>query len=225
MSRLTEKDRTRITSAATANVLVDLGREATERVLARVLSPRPALVGLQEWGADRDDLLDAHGDYDWCRPGAMPVGIRRDIGRITGSDRITLARSRDGVRTTYATEARIREHNGREHAVLNLHLVAHHDRPAYLDAWEEGRRTVEAWVRRQQRGVQPWVLGDVNKHDLDFKGLVSCWHTNRLKPTFGPRTIDGIWTTVRADDADTIDTASDHHAVLARYRSIPPERS
>ena len=214
---MTEKERSRITSALTANVLVDLDQRATARVLARVLSPRPALVGLQEWGADRTNLLDAHDDYDWCRPGAMPVGIRRSVGKVVGSERIILARSRRGVRTTYATEARIREHNGREHVVLNLHLVAHHDRPANLAAWQEGRRAVESWVR-QQRDAQPWVMGDVNKHDLDFKGLVSCWHTNRLLPTFGPRTIDGIWTTQRADDADTIETASDHRAVLARYR-------
>lgn len=220
---------------ATANVLGRLSEQRAREALAATLTHQPTIVGLQEWSRKRKPLLreagrvrrfpklrnrpNAQSGYEWAYPlgGGQPVGVDAAWGHIVAVRSLLLARARDGVRATKGTEALVIEHaTGRLHAVLNIHLVAHHHRPANLRAWREGVATVEAWAE-SWHGLPRWVLGDVNKHDLDLSPLVSCWAGNRLRPTFANRAIDGVWSDKRATSVTVINTPSDHHSVVAQY--------
>lgn len=208
-----------IESVLTHNVLVSLEDDRVERVLQRLMVRQPALVALQEWGAERAELLKPYAHWEWAHPGAMPIGVRKDVGRIRDHQRLILAPGTKDVRTTWATEAQVVTTNGHHHAVLNVHLLAHLDRPANRAAWEASVEAIEDWVAQWRGRARPWVMGDVNFHELELKGVRPSWHPDlrQRKPTFGPRIIDGIWTEDRPKKSVVVQTASDHRAVYARY--------
>ena len=201
--------------AATANILKELDNESAARALNKTLRNEPDLVAVQEWGRDRRDLLP--DEYAWS--GGMPIGVHPTWGDLLISRTVLVSRARGDARASRATEALILR-GRRLHIVLNVHLLAHHDEPANLAGWREGIQWIEDWVagiQRYQPKVQPWVMGDVNKHNLRIEGLTSCWKGNPLLPTFRERTIDGIWTNKKANAARVIKTPSDHHSALATY--------
>ena len=66
---------TEINSAASANVLVSLGEKQTRQVVSLILENDPDLVGFQEWGKDRNNILDNYNNYHWSSPGFMPVWV------------------------------------------------------------------------------------------------------------------------------------------------------
>jgi hypothetical protein len=223
---------------ATANVLKTLGQDDAARSLNAVMIHRPQMVGLQEWDKSRRPLLALRGrvfrlprlrkrlgrkaptsGYVFGYPlgGAPPVGVDAEWGELLAVRTITLAKGR-GVRATKACEALIRERaTGALHVVLNLHLLAHHDRPAYAAAWRQGRAAAIEWAE-SWHGFNRWVMGDTNKHLMALPPLVSCWHGNKVDPTFGPRTIDNIYADRHATHVHAIETPSDHNAVVADYK-------
>lgn len=223
---------------ATANVLVGLGDDQAGAALDRVLRFRPEVVGLQEWSRGRRRVLKGRGvvyrlprlrkrlgrklpaqGYVFGYPlgGAPPVGVDAAWGELLAVRTVTLDPARAGLRATKACEAIIQEHaTGQLHVVLNLHLLAHHDRPAYLAGWKRGKAAAETWVKSWE-GYTRWVLGDTNKHLMVLPPLLSCWHGNKAEPTLGRRTIDNIYGESAASSARAVETPSDHDAVVAEY--------
>lgn len=224
---------------ATANVLKTLDPDEAGASLDAVLARRPQIVGLQEWQRDRRDVLARRGalyrlprlrkrlgrkpatsGYVFGYPlgGAPPVGVDAAWGELLAVRSITLSRARKGVRASKACEAIIRVHEtGAIVPVLDLHLLAHHDRPAYLAAWREGRAAAIEWAE-SWAGFERWVLGDTNKHLMDLPPLVSCWKGNDVEPTGpGGGTIDQIYGVRRASKVRRIKTLSDHYSLVADY--------
>jgi hypothetical protein len=217
---------------ATANILKTLDRRPARRALLSVLAHRPAFGGLQEWEADRDAILRELGyltrtpyarklpseDYVFLRPlHGGPVAFydaaRYDLARL---------RSRllaHGPRPTRATELILQDkRSGALVPVLDLHLLAHHDRPAYEAAWRAGRGAAMDWAE-QWHGGPAFVLGDTNKHRMDLPPLRSCWDGRAAQPTGpGGGTIDSIYARERALEVETIAHDGDHKAVVATYR-------
>lgn len=221
----------------TANILKTLPDKQATEALAIVLGKRPQIVALQEWGSGRGKILRGAGSftrlprvrrrmlspvdgYAFAAPvtGGPPIGVDATWGEILLVRSIGLAEKRLADRATKGVEAVIREHaTGQIHAVLNIHLLAHHDRPEQLRAWNEGVGSVQAWAK-SWTGYPRWVLGDVNRHLLDLPPLVSCWHRHPAEKT-GPHggTIDGVWGNEAADDVRAFRTGSDHAGVVADY--------
>ena len=217
---------------ATANILKTLDRRPARRALLAVLAHRPAFGGLQEWEPARDTILHElgyltrtpfarklpHEGYVFLRtlhggPVAFYDAARYDLVRL---------RSRllaHGPRPTRGTEMVLHDKAAdRLVPVLNLHLLAHHDRPAYDAAWRDGRSAACDWVEKWHGG-QAFVLGDTNKHLMDLPPLRSCWDGRHPLPT-GPYggTIDNIYARGRAVDVETVQHDGDHDAVVATYR-------
>jgi hypothetical protein len=219
---------------ATANILHKLPAHKASNALAIVLGQRPQIVALQEWGGSRSSILRNAGaftrlprlrmrrvteGYSFAAPasGGPPVGVDASWGEIVSVRSLLLAPKRAADRATRGVEAIIQEHaTGRVHAVLNIHLLAHHDDPAHLRGWNEGREACEKWAR-SWTGYDRWVLGDTNRHLMDLPPLHSCWERHPAEPTFGKRTIDTIYGNERADAVRAFRTGSDHRAVVADY--------
>jgi hypothetical protein len=225
---------------ATANVKVTLSPTLAGECLDEVLATAPQIVGLQEWSEARRSTLRKRGRvvrlprlarlarrgtptegyvFGYPLTGGQPVGVDAAWGEILTLRAVELASRAPGIRATLGTEALIREREtGRTFPVLSTHLMAHHDRPANRDAWQEGRTKARKWAQAWlEQGYSPFVLGDMNKHLMDLPPLVSCWDGNPRKATFGARTIDVIFGAAAAASVKTIQTASDHKAVVAEY--------
>lgn len=227
----------------TQNVWVNLPDEKAAESVAAVLERRPHIVGLQEWGRSRRTLLKAFGKvvlfpsiryrvgpphkaagYVFAYPlGGQPVGVDAAWGEVISVRRHRLSKKRPGVRATYGTELIVRTRDTRHPetvVVLNVHPVAHHDRPANKAAWREAVGSIEDWAD-SWHGFRRFVVGDVNKQGLKLHGLKSCWEGRKRRPTFRHRTIDEVYATERAIDVEVIDTPSDHHALIAYYEETP----
>lgn len=228
-------------SVATHNVKVDLDDTRAGNSVAAVLRYQPDIIGLQEWGRSRRSILRNLGrvvtfpriryhvgpphkqtGYVFAYPlGGQPVGVRADVIEVVSVRRIKLSAKRPGVRPTFGTElvCQIRETNETV-AVLNVHPVAHHDRPENKAAWVEAVESIEDWSDGWA-GFRRFVVGDMNKQGHRVDGLVSCWSGRESEGTFRTRTIDEVYATRRADSVHVIHTPSDHDAVIAVYEEQP----
>ena len=223
---------------ATANVKETLDATKAGAALDAVLATKPQIVGLQEWRKGRASVLASRGQvyrlprlrkrlgrkpatsgyvFGYPLGGGPPVGVDAAWGELLTVRTIRLAPGSKKVRPTLATEAIIREHaTGLLHIVLNFHLLAHHDRAAYLAGWKIGRAKAIQWVD-SWAGFTRWVFGDTNDHLMGLPPLTSCWQGNPLEPTLGRRTIDNIYGERKAASAHAFNTPSDHDAVVADY--------
>lgn len=220
-------------TVATANMLKTLGEKPARQAAEMVLGHRPHFGGLQEWLAERDPILRDLGTlirfpavrakqqptrgYVFVRPFRdAPVGFYN--ARVFGLERLRTLTLAPGPRPTRATEMLLQHRSARTTVpVLLIHLLAHHDQPAYKKAWECGRAAAMDWAE-SWHGTDTFVLGDTNKHLMDLPPLKSCWDGNFPLPTGpGGGTIDTIYARRRAAQPITVHTASDHHAVVATY--------
>lgn len=226
-----------MTRLASHNVKVDLPDPDAARAVRLVLQRSPDILGLQEWGRDRRSVLRKFGTvvmfprlrrlfanypdagYVFVYPlGGQPVGFDASRFEVLHVRRVKLSAKRPGVRPTYGTRVKFRKRGGKTQAVLNVHPVAHHDRPqnalAHLEAVESIREWVESW-----HGFDRYVMGDMNSRHVALPPLVSCWDGRRDLPT-GPHggAIDHIYGPRGFESVEVIDTPSDHHAVVADTR-------
>lgn len=207
----------------TANVLKTLPPPKAAAALNAALNKKPHIIALQEWGSSRNRLLreaEFKHHYSFVTPvnGGPPLGILDSWGEWLTVRNLPLAPKGKAARATRGVEGIARARgSGRIHVVLNIHLLAHHDDPAHLRAWREGRQSVIEWAKAWG-AYNRYVLGDGNKHLMDLPPLDSCWEGHRAQPT-GPHggTIDAIWTNRRSDFVDAFPIGSDHKAVVADY--------
>lgn len=224
----------------THNVKVSLADKAAAQALAIALATGLVILGLQEWGRGRRRRLAEHATqvrftalrrrlkdhpvtgfaFAYPRFGGQPVVVDATWGRILSARAVKLSRRRRGVRATYGTEVLILElATGRLWAVLNVHPVAHHDRPANKAAHTEAIQRMEDWVE-SWHGHARVVLGDMNKRLMRLGQLHSCWE-DRPGAGTGPggSTIDHVYADKAATQAVAIRTPSDHKLVVATYPS------
>lgn len=220
---------------ASHNVLVNLPDHRAAASVEAVLAHKPHLFGLQEWGRSRRKILKSYGKvllfprvrfhlgpphpyagYVFVYPlGGQPVAVDASRFEVTVAKRRKLSGARDGVRPCYGTEVQvIPREGGKTIAILNVHPVAHHDRPENLAAWEEAIESIREWAE-EWAGFRRYVVGDFNKQRVDIPGLISCWAGREDEDTFRDRTIDHIYGPRGFASAFTVNTPSDHHAVLA----------
>lgn len=228
---------------ATSNVWVKLNPKQASSVVDEVLAAKPQIVGLQEWSRGRRKILRKNGPamvfpgaqkvlrrwhlaekyptagvvFGYPPIGGQPIGVDSEYGEIIAVRQIELAKRRKKVRATKGTEALIRvKATGALVPVLNLHLLAHHNDPAHKAGWEEGRRAAIDWAE-SWAGYDCIVMGDTNKDLMDLDGLISCWDGHPQPGTFKGRSIDNIYGRLKAADAFTIRTRSDHDTAVADY--------
>lgn len=222
----------------TLNVKVDLDDGKALASLDDMLYAEPDILGLQEWPRDRSTILRQRGTvimfprlrrlfrrqptsgYVFVYPiGGQPVGYDAEKFQLVAVRSHRLARRRFNVRATRGTEVILMRRAGGTVAVLNTHLVAHHDRPLNAEAWEEGRKAVFRWSLKWI-GYRRFVMGDMNKNLTRLggsPGLVSCWAGHAAEPTFRDRVIDHIYGNRLSKAAYVVPTPSDHHGVIADY--------
>lgn len=210
--------------AVTHNVLVTLKERGARAVIKTALESSPQIACFQEFNPDNVDLIMHLDDHKLCLGEAkgLPVLLKyRYIQRVLRVHSLTMAPDFSGGRPTPATEVLFLNKFGAKVAVLNTHPMAHHDRPAYHEAWKTAIRNIEAWGRvTHAEGYIPMVFMDGNGVDV-LDGLINCWNGHRRKPTGpGGETIDGVWTKQFARSVDTFSTLSDHNGVLAVYDKL-----
>lgn len=223
------------------NVKVTLSDDRAEAALTACLVKKPSILGLQEWGRGRRRPLaknaapvrfvttlllkrkvKAHPStgyaFAYPRLGGQPVLVDVSFGTIVACRLVPLSKRRKGVRATYGTETLIVEHaTNLLWAVLNVHPVAHPDRPANKAAWGEAIESIEDWADTWT-GHPRVVLGDMNKQLMRIGPLRSCWYGHPKQATGpGGGCIDHVYTSAVSVDVDTIRTTSDHKAVVATY--------
>lgn len=226
---------------ATHNVKVDLPDPRAAAAVRVVLQRNPDVLGLVEWGRSRRSVLAKFGTvvvfprlrtlwlaypdagYVFCYPiGGQPVGVDASRQEVLAVKRRRLSGKRPGVRPTFGTELHFRSRSdGKMRAVLNVHPVAHHDRPANAEAHAEAVKSIREWVE-EWHGYDRYVLGDMNARAVDLPPLKSCWDGRRDQPT-GPHggAIDHIYGPDGFASVEVIDTPSDHHAVIADTKEKP----
>ena len=220
---------------ATHNVWVNLDDTHAEHAVAKVLRYEPDIIGLQEWGRSRRSILRDLGrvtvfpkiryhvgpphkqvGYVFAYPlGGQPVGVNAAKVEIVAVRRRKLSEKRPGVRPTHGTEliAQLRETNETV-AVLNVHPVAHHDRPENKAAHTEAVESIREWAE-EWRQFRCYVVGDMNARNVKIPGLRSCWEGRPAEGTFRGRPIDHIYGPHPFGTVRTVNTTSDHHAVVA----------
>lgn len=121
------------------------------------------------------------------------------------------------------------EVDGGSIVVINAHLCAEvQDRTGRYRTDEAHRKRVKrhraerralrrlAWSYKA-RGFKVYVCADTNFDGFRMRGFTSCWK-DRPGGTLGSRAVDVVLADRKADDVRTIDTRSDHDAVVAVYR-------
>lgn len=223
---------------ASHNILVSLPDPRAAAAVRRVLQTGPDIIGLQEWGRSRRSVLKRFGTvvmfprlrrlwfdypdagYVFCYPlGGQPVGVNASEYEVLVVRRKRLSGRRPGVRPTFGTEVQFRKRGGGPtQAVLNVHPVAHHDRPQNAAAHLEAVESIRAWVE-DWHGFDKYVMGDMNSRHVALPPLVSCWDGRKALPT-GPHggAIDHIYGPRGFSAVEVVDTPSDHHAVIADAR-------
>lgn len=216
---------------ATHNIKVDLPDHTAAAAVRLVLQRNPDVFGLQEWGRSRRDTLKRFGTvvmyprlrrlflgypaagYVFIYPiGGQPIGVEASLYQVASVRRVLLSKKREGVRAAYGTEVILWPRaGGRTIAVLNLHLLAHHDDPDNLAAWEEGVKAVNEWIE-SCHGHRIYVMGDFNHAAVPLDGLKSCC-SDKPVPTFKGRSIDHVYGP-RGFTAETVHTPSDHDALV-----------
>ena len=223
-----------------ANVLCTLDRGDARTALREVLGAGPDVVGLQEWGLGRRDLLRREPGYAWAVPlyGGTPVGVRterfellgfrsRVLGRLTRADRGVRAFPAEPPRR--ATVARLHDRlHDRTVSVVNYHLVPgvqsrgryREERPRLVARHRtEVRRLGDLVAAELALGHVVLALGDSNFDGLRLPGLTSAWagREHERPGTLGPhRKIDDVFGPGPASSVDLLSTPSDHRAVVVR---------
>ena len=219
---------------ASHNVWVNLDDTHAEHAVSKVLRYRPDIIGLQEWGRSRRTILRDLGrvtafpriryhvgpphkqaGYVFAYPiGGQPVGVNAAVLEIVAVRRRKLSAKRPGVRATYGTEliAQLRD-TGETVAVLNVHPVAHHDRPQNKAAHTEAVESIREWAE-EWAGFRRYVMGDMNARNVRIPGLRSCWDGRPAEGTFRGRAIDHIYGIHPFHTVRVVNTTSDHHAVV-----------
>lgn len=208
--------------------------------------PKPDLDALRSHEHDVDDMLERSLDgtrYRFRRPagGGNPVIWNGEKRRLLSIGRVQLAGAQDvgrlpGRKThlpaSTATVA-IFENlvlGGRE-ALDVMHLTAEVQKGAgyrtdkahapRVNRHKHERAELEELVLRQQRaGLLTRVVGDTNFDGMKLPPLVSCWEGHsraEAKGTLAHRTVDQVYGPGRASDVETLETLSDHDAVVATY--------
>lgn len=174
------------------------------------------------------------------RLGGGPIGVRNDQGEIPLSCKTKflsgpgfvgrMPGKRSFLGPTRATRLKTRMPDRSTKVRYNIHLVAG------VQAGKDGYRRDSAASRRvarhkrerakierlvardQRRGHDVEVYGDPNFHHMPIKGLHSWWHLEPDTGTFGPRAIDGIWTTLPPDDVTFLPplVRGEHRSVITR---------
>ena len=190
----------------------------------------------------RDVLLRAAKGYQYARSeaGGGPVFWRRDRYGLLHCRGLVLARSSfmghlTGRKSTLPDSVAnlavlCDDDTGAEVAVVNYHLTAevqyggaYRTDKAHRSRVRRHKREVRRLsrlVRRQQRkGRRVFLLGDGNFDGLQIKGLTSCWTGPDLPAggTLGNRRVDIIFAATPPRHVRTVQTASDHDAVIADY--------
>lgn len=227
----------------THNVLVSLSDDDASSCVETMLKRRPFILGLQEVGRSRRKVLERHArrvrflvgrrrrarahpreGYVYAYPprGGQPLVVDAARGQLVKVRRVKLSRRRRGVRATYGTAGWIRRRGGRMVRVLNVHPVAHRDRPANAAAAAESKRRIEAWVASCEGDV--YVMGDMNEKLMRLAGMPSCWVGDEDPPGTGPggHTIDHVYGADEAEWAEVVHTKSDHNGVIAGYPEETP---
>lgn len=215
--------------------MVDLTDEAAGRTIAEVIARRPAIAGFQETGRSRREVLGRFGQVVvfprlaqvWRKPptvgnifvyplGGQPVMVDAAKLVLVSVRQVQLSQRRPGVRPTYGTElVATRRRDGETVAVLNVHPVAHLERPENKAAHVEAIDNVVDWADDWDR-YRRYVLGDFNQQHVEIPDLVSCWDGRRDQATGpGGGTPDHIFGPNGFEDVEVINTDSDHHAVVA----------
>lgn len=201
----------------------------------------PEILGLTEWGPNRNHLLNKlGGHWKWTRPkgDGSPVVYnssrytllscrpktlvgRGFVGRLPGR-KSTLPPS---VATVALFEDEVLDETV---AVVVIHLTAEvqvgkgyrktrsHARRVARHLAERARLKVLV-VRLRARKRRVYVVGDTNYNGMSLAPLTSCWK-GRRGGTLGHRAVDIIYSQSEARSVQTIPTRSDHRAVVATYR-------
>lgn len=228
---------------ATANILVTLGRADARGCLAKVIAEDPDIIAVQEWGKNRQSILDSFKDYANTRGprGGGPVLWKKDRFRLLRVSSKMLAPEQNvgvlpGRKTTlppsWMTEAHLLDLKTGEHlVVLNFHLTANVDigpgryRVAAIYSrrvrrhMRERRILTKRVAKHKQADRKPYPMGDTNYHRMVIRGVYAWWKGWKEAPgTFGNRTIDGIYGPGKPKGhAKAITTKSDHRAVVAKF--------
>lgn len=188
------------------------------------------------------------GDWTWHRPrvGGGPIGVRNELGEKALSCKAKMLagpgfvgrspgrKSRAVLGPSWATRLKTRLPNGKIKVRYNIHLTAG------VQVGKNGYRTDEDSRRRvarhrNERDRLEWlverdqakygeeaveVYGDTNFHHMLIAGLVGWWRVEPEAGTFGPRAIDGIWTSELPDDVDLLPALvrGEHRHVIASYQ-------
>lgn len=178
--------------------------------------------------------------FRWWAPvfGGCAVGIRADRFEPTGCRSMVVSRpgrSDRGDRPLdyepgrVATVLTLRDlhRDGRPVALVDYHLVSgvqrrgryREDRPGLVARHHRERVHVERAVYRLlAEDYEVYALGDSNFDGLRWPGLVSAWQGREKDPgTYGDRHIDDVHGPVRADVVRTVETESDHRALVVQY--------
>ena len=179
------------------------------------------------------------GRLAWCAGvvGGCVVGLDRARFRLTGCEPLVLSRPGHADRgegwlgvepSRVAVVARGEERStGRRLAVVGYHLVHgvqqagryRGDRPALADRHraEVARLSCEV-DRLRAEGNLVLALGDSNFHGLRLPGLASAWASSGSEEgTLGRRQVDDVHATWAPTSLATLETPSDHRALVVRY--------
>lgn len=226
---------------STANFFKGMPLDRTRAGVDTVLTHGIDIAALQEWVSGRDSILRdlRTRGLSFCRPAqgggpivytarfsplhcrAVTLAHREFVGHLPGrKDRLPASIANLAVLADDKT--------GDEVAVINFHLTAevqHAGRyrrdPAHrlrVQRHKRERRRLSRLVRRQQRkGRTVFALGDTNYDGMALPPLRTCWRGQR-GGTLGHRAVDVIYAETDADTVRTVETGSDHLAVVATYK-------
>lgn len=232
-----------------ANVKVTLGIRAADRALRTVIAKaghHPDVIGLGEWGRNRESILHRLSGYDWRRPlrGGGPLGLDRTryrVKHVRGRMLVGLSHveadegnPRRTLGPSWCTEVIAYDHAlDEETAFLLYHLTAgiqganggyktktHPQRVARhkREVAALGRLVVKHW----QTGRAVYALGDSNFDGMTLPGVVSAWagHNDAHGGDLGSRRVSDVF---GPGDAVTelVRDGSDHRAVIATRRRNP----
>lgn len=226
---------------ASANIFKGMSLEEARAAVDTVLIRRPDILALQEWGSHRDGILRKLPGYGFCRPaeGGGPVvyGTRFSPVRCRA---VVLAR-REFVGHLIGRKSQLPasvanltilcdDKDGGEVAVVNFHLTAEVQyggtyrrdlgHALRVRRHRRERRRLSRLVRRQQhKGRTVYALGDGNFDGMTLPPLRSCWR-GRKGGTLGGRAVDVVFAETESDAVKTIDTGSDHRAVVVTYKEL-----
>lgn len=228
------------TRVGTANIFKGMSLVDAAHGLGVVLAERPDLLALQEWGPNRNSLLNGLKTYRWARSpkGGGPVLYSDRYGLLRTNSRVLSRRSfvgrLPGRKSTLPDNVAGEfvfsdDRDGGEDVVLNFHLDAEVQsggryrtdkahRPRVRRHKRQVRRLERIVARHQGKGRRVWLCGDTNYDGLRITGLVSCWSGQRAQGTLGRRTVDIVFADVPSFHVKTLVTGSDHRAVVATYK-------